>query len=111
MKKRCFALVAVLLTAGMPAGSRALDRGPETIDLKERFQVEGNKKAVIFPHHLHQAGLACADCHQDPAGGGSLLMEFVNKSGVANDFHKKFCWPCHEEKKVTRGKSCSTCHK
>lgn len=111
MKKRCLIVLTGLLVTGPAAGVMALDRGPEAIDLKERYQVEGGKKAVIFPHYLHQAGLSCADCHQDPAGGGSLVVEFVNKSGIANDFHKKFCWPCHEEKRVPKGKSCSTCHK
>jgi hypothetical protein len=86
-------------------------QGPETIDLKEKFKVEGAKQAVIFPHRLHQATLACGTCHQSPQGGDDLIVEFVNTSGVGNDFHKKFCWPCHEKMKVVKGKSCSTCHK
>ncbi|MDR9500527.1 MAG: cytochrome c3 family protein [Desulfurivibrionaceae bacterium] len=85
-------------------------QGPETIDLKEQFQVEGGMKAVIFPHRTHQAKLACSSCHLDPEGGGKLVVELVNKVGIGNDFHKKFCWPCHEEMKVPRGKSCTTCH-
>jgi hypothetical protein len=30
---------------------------------------------------------------------------------MGNDFHKKFCWPCHTEMKVPNGRSCNTCHK
>lgn len=102
-------LLAALISIAAPTGVWA--NGPAEIDLKEKFQVEGNKQAVIFPHHKHQAAVACASCHQNPQGGGALVVEFVNKSGVANDFHKKFCWPCHVEMKVDKGKSCSTCHR
>ncbi|MBU0679847.1 MAG: cytochrome C [Proteobacteria bacterium] len=85
--------------------------GPETIDMKAEFKVEGAKQAVIFPHRQHQAKLACGKCHQSPQGGDDLIVEFVNKTGSGNDFHKKFCWPCHVEMEVPKGKSCSTCHK
>ncbi len=85
--------------------------GPETINLKEAFNVTGKKKAVIFPHHLHQDKLDCANCHLDPEKGGSLKVEFVKRKGISNDFHKKFCWPCHEKMEVPKGKKCSTCHK
>lgn len=103
------ALVGAMLVSAPLA--MASGNGPETIDLKEKFKVDGKKKAVNFPHRTHQAKLACASCHQDPKGGGALTVEIVNLQGTSNDFHKKFCWPCHVEMKVPRGKSCSNCHK
>lgn len=84
--------------------------GPETMNLKERFKVEGDKKAVIFPHHKHQAKLQCEKCHVSKDGGGALRFEIVKKDGMANDYHKKFCWPCHTEMNVPKGRSCSNCH-
>ncbi len=111
MKKRCFVALLVGAMVAGPFWVMAADNGPETIDLKEAFKVEGKKQAVIFPHRKHQASLACAACHQDPKGGGDLVVEFVNKAGAGNDFHKKFCWPCHVDMSVPKGKSCSTCHK
>jgi hypothetical protein len=95
----------------MPFLAIATEVGPETIDMKAAFKVEGTKQAVIFPHRRHQAKLACGTCHKSPEGGDDLLVEFVNKSGPGNDFHKKFCWPCHAEMNVPKGKSCATCHK
>ncbi len=111
MKKRCFisVLAGVFLLA--PLVAMATDNGPEIIDLKEKFKVEGKRKAVNFPHRKHQDKLECSSCHQDPKGGGKLKFELVNLTGNKNDFHKKFCWPCHVEMKVPRGKSCSNCHK
>lgn len=96
-----FAFVPSLVLAG---------QGPETIDLKDAFKVEGKKSAVIFPHHKHQEKLECGKCHKDAKGGGTLLVDIVELTGTSNDFHKKFCWPCHEEMKVPKGKSCKTCH-
>ncbi|MEF3168926.1 MAG: cytochrome c family protein [Deltaproteobacteria bacterium] len=84
----------------------------DEIDLKQAFNVEGKQKAVIFPHARHQAALECTDCHKTPDGGkGTLKFAIEKKDGMANDFHKKACWPCHEEKKVPKGKTCTTCHK
>lgn len=105
----CVLLVLNLATAAL-AGAPA-PTGPETIDLKEAFQVEGRKEAVIFPHHLHQAVTACAKCHKNEAGGGELVVSLENLSGTRNDFHTQFCWPCHKAEKVPKGTSCSTCHK
>ncbi len=110
MKRRCCVAVLVALMVA-PLGVMAADTGPETIDLKEKFKVEGTKQAVIFPHRTHQAKLACASCHKDAKGGGALAVEIVNLDGIGNDFHKKFCWPCHVEMNVPKGKSCSNCHK
>ncbi len=102
-----FCLLPVLTSATVAFAAQ----GPESIDLKEAFQVQGNKEAVIFPHHQHQAVLDCAKCHKDEAGGGELVVTFENLTGSRNDFHTKFCWPCHKEEKVLKGTSCSTCHK
>lgn len=88
----------------------ATGQGPETIDLKATYKVKGKKSAVIFPHHSHQEKVACAKCHKDTKGGGPLVVEFVKLTTSKNDFHKKFCWPCHVEMKVPKGKSCKTCH-
>lgn len=110
MKVRCLILVLAMAMAVSPFTAMALVNGPETIDLKEKFKVEGNKKAVIFPHRKHQATLTCASCHQDPNGGGTLIVDIVDMTGSGNDFHQKLCWPCHIEMKVPRGKSCSNCH-
>ncbi len=86
------------------------NQGPETIDLKAAYKVEGKKKAVMFPHYKHQEKVECAKCHKDTNGGGPLVVEIVKLTTTKNDFHKKFCWPCHVEMKVPKGKSCKTCH-
>ncbi len=89
----------------------AADNGPAEIDLKAKHSIEGKKAAVIFPHAKHQEKLGdCTKCHKD-AAGGALNVEIVNLTGNKNDFHKKFCIPCHKDMKVPKGKSCKTCHK
>jgi len=103
--------VVALSAVAIPLAAYAAANGPETINLKEQFNVEGKKAAVLFPHHQHQSKLSCDKCHKDAKGGGELVVEFVKKTGSSNDFHKKFCWPCHKEMKVKKGKSCTTCHK
>ena len=108
-KGTIIALMAAAVMAAMPVAAMAA-AGPETINLKEKFNVEGNKKAVIFPHHLHQEKLACTKCHPSDKGG-PLKVEIKKTTGFGNDFHKQFCWPCHVEMKVPKGKSCGTCHK
>ena len=109
--KRFFISVLTAAFLTIPFWAMAEDKGPEVIDLKEKFKVEGKRKAVNFPHRTHQDKLECVSCHQDPQGGGKLKFELVNLEGNKNDFHKNFCWPCHVEMKVPRGKSCSNCHK
>jgi hypothetical protein len=112
MKKKCtLLLMSVFLLISPALSANAGDNGPETMNLKERFKVEGKKQAVIFPHRQHQAKLECAKCHLNPEGGGKLNVEIVNMKGPKNDFHTKLCWPCHKEMKVPKGRSCSTCHK
>jgi len=110
MKKTFFVNCGLFLTIAFAvycfAGS-----GPERINLKEAFDVKGKKDAVIFPHHTHQENLDCINCHVDPEQGGSLKVTFVKRKGSSNDFHKKFCWPCHVKMEVPKGKRCSTCHK
>lgn len=109
--KRTIQCIAAAALLALPLSLYAAGNGPETINLKEKFQFEGKKSAVIFPHHKHQEKVDCAKCHKDPAGGGALVVDIVKKKGVGNDFHKKLCWPCHKEMKVPKGKSCKTCHK
>jgi hypothetical protein len=109
--KKIHVLFMLLAFISLPLPASAEDNGPETMDLKERFKVEGKKSAVIFPHRQHQAKLECIKCHVDPKGGGDLNFELVNLKGAKNDFHTKFCWPCHKEMSVPKGRSCKTCHK
>ncbi len=109
MKKKLVCLMAAGIMAGVSAATMA-SNAPETINLKEKFSVTGKKPAVIFPHKMHQGKLKCTDCHASDKGG-PLKVKIEKTKGMSNDFHKKFCWPCHVEKKVPKGKSCSTCHK
>ncbi len=109
MKNLSLAVCVTLLLA--LASWVSAGQGPEIIDLKAAYKVEGKKKAVLFPHHQHQEKLVCAKCHKDSNGGGPLVVEIVKLDTSSNDFHKKFCWPCHVEMDVPKGKSCNTCHK
>lgn len=109
MKKMLVAAVGCLLVLGSHSLSFGAS-GPEFINIKEVFEVEGHKKDVMLPHHKHQAKVPCASCHISITGGGSVKFDLNHKKGVGNDFHKKWCWPCHVEKKVPKGKSCATCH-
>ncbi len=109
MNKRVLSIVASMFLVSVSAVAFA-GSGPATINLKEKFHVKGNKQAVIFPHHMHQEKMACTKCHPTDSGG-PLKVEIKKTKGFGNDFHKKFCWPCHVEKKVPKGKSCGTCHK
>jgi len=111
MRKIIKPIIAVVAIVAIPLSLYAAGGGPEVIDLKEQFKVEGKKSRVLFPHHQHQAKVSCDKCHKDPAGGGALVVEIINKKGSGNDFHKKFCWPCHKEMSVPKGTSCKTCHK
>ncbi len=99
--------VALLIPQLGPASSGT---GPATIDLKAFHSIEGKKSAVIFPHRKHQKKLKCVQCHQT-SEGGELKVALNKLTGMANDFHKKFCWPCHVQMKVPKGKKCKTCHK
>ncbi len=105
------ALISVSIALLMPQiGPASSGNGPETIDLKAKYSIKGKKKAVIFPHRNHQKKLKCVKCHKSPEGG-ALKVEIKKLKGMSNDFHKKFCWPCHVEMKVKKGKTCKTCHK
>ena len=108
---RQFSIALCLTFSLVTNASWALaDKGPETIDLKAAYKIEGKKSAVIFPHLKHQEKVECAKCHKDTNGGGPLVVDIVKLTTTKNDFHKKFCWPCHVEMKVPKGKSCKTCH-
>ncbi len=108
MKNKAIALLATCFFV-LAASVCLASAGPETINLKEKFDVKGNKQAVIFPHHRHQEKLECTKCHSTDKGG-ALKVHISKTTGFGNDFHKKFCWPCHVERKVPKGKSCGTCH-
>ena len=110
MRRILLLILALVMVSVVPLVVSAGGTGPETMNLKERFKVEGKKNAVIFPHWKHQAKLECTRCHAVPEGG-KLKIEIVKKTTMGNDFHKKFCWPCHVEMKVPKGKSCKTCHR
>ena len=110
MKKIIMAVCCTSLLVAFTSLANA-QKGPETIDLKARYKIEGKKKAVLFAHHMHQEKLECVQCHKDEKGGGPLTVEIVNLTTSSNDFHKKFCWPCHDDMKVEKGKSCDTCHR
>ena len=103
----------LLLPAGWLQAAEKQDFGPETMNLKERFEIEGSREPVVFDHRMHQNKLdkECINCHVDEKGGSDLKFELNRKTGLSNDFHKNFCWPCHEQKGVKVGKSCSKCHK
>ena len=111
--------IAVILTMFIFAiAAYAVDKGPATMDLSKRFNVpKTTKKAVQFPHAMHQKNNECTDCHMT-AEGGALKNQKTGKEfnpgvvkGTSNKVHKEFCWDCHKKKKVKKGKSCNTCHK
>ncbi len=108
--KKVSLVVCLAVTFVVAASWTFAGQGPETVDLKAAYKVEGNKKAVLFPHHKHQEKVECAKCHKNVKGGGSLVVDIVKLTTSSNDFHKKFCWPCHVDMKVAKGKSCTTCH-
>ena len=85
----------------------AMGLGAPVINLKVRHSWLGKIGPVIFPHLQHQKVVPCEDCHAP----GDLNMEIRKKYGMGNDFHKKFCFPCHERMKVPDGMFCTTCHK
>ncbi len=109
MKRVIFGSVIAGLFLVSPLLATA-DNGPAEIDLKAKYKIEGKKEAVVFDHAKHQANNACVDCHSDATGGG-LKATIENLTGSKNDFHENLCFPCHVEKSVPKGKSCSTCHK
>ena len=110
MKKTMLTAIVSGLVLTSAIFALAQGKGPEQIDLKAKFQVEGSKKAVVFPHWFHQEKLTCTKCHPSDAGG-PLSVTIEKKNSAMNDFHTKLCWPCHLEMKVPKGKTCSTCHK
>lgn len=110
MKVHLTSMLLLVAVTALPASALAEGAGSEFINMKERFNVEGKKKAVIFTHWKHQEKTTCLQCHQTKEGEG-LLAEINRKAGVENDFHQKICWPCHMEMNVPEVKSCRNCHK
>ena len=116
--KKIAVLLAVLIFSAV---AFAANNGPAEINLGEKW-VDGGKtkkKAVIFPHALHQKSNDCTECHVSADGsglknlkkGGELNLAGALKKGkTSNDAHNLFCWDCHKKKKVKKGKSCTKCH-
>jgi hypothetical protein len=119
MKKIAIAMLVIFSVALV-----AFAAGPESINLAEKWGIAPKKPAVVFPHALHQTKNQCVECHATPEGGAlkniagatidpAALVASGNlkPGGMKNDIHDEFCWKCHVEKKVPKGKSCNTCHK
>lgn len=120
MKKISIAILAIFAVALV-----AIAAGPESINLAESWGLTPKKPAVVFPHAFHQTKNECTECHVAADGGalknlkdgGELDGKALVASGALkpgktkNDIHDAFCWECHKEKKVPKGKSCNTCHK
>lgn len=120
MRKIAVAILVVFSVALVAVAAS----GPESINLAESWGLEVKKKAVVFPHALHQEKNECTECHATAEGGAlkNIKGESIDpkaliasgdlkKGGTKNPIHDDFCWECHKEKKVPKGKSCSTCHK
>ncbi len=101
-----FAFVAafLLLASGQVL---AMGLGAPVINLKMKYSSRGKIGPVVFPHLTHQKVLKCEECHNP----GTLNFEIRKQYGMGNDFHEKFCFPCHEKMDVPDGKVCTNCHK
>lgn len=117
MKKVIISMM-VVFTFALVAYAAA--NGPATIDLAKEFNVAApTKKAVQFPHAVHQSKLQCVDCHMTDKGGvlknqktgAAFEPAKAGIKGMKNAAHDDFCWECHVAKKVPQGKSCNKCHK
>jgi hypothetical protein len=120
MKKIAVAMMVVFVAMIAFAAS-----GPAEINLAEKWGLDVKKPAVVFPHDKHQAKNECIECHVAADGGalknlkkggeldakGLIAAGKVKKGKTKNPIHDEFCWECHKEKKVKKGKSCNTCHK
>ncbi|PLX66350.1 MAG: cytochrome C [Denitrovibrio sp.] len=114
--------VIMLIVFSMALVAIAADKGPETINLAEKWGLETKKSPVIFDHAKHQQNNTCTDCHATAEGGAlvsggktfdpkaMVASGELKKGGTKNDVHDELCWKCHKEKKVPKGKSCKTCH-
>jgi len=122
MKKIAVAILVVFSVALVAFAAS----GPEKINLAEKWGLETKKQAVEFPHAFHQTKNECTECHMTAEGGALKNLDKdgatldpkalvaageLKKGGTKNPIHDDFCWKCHKEKKVPKGKSCSTCHK
>jgi hypothetical protein len=109
-------ILVVITIVAFALVAYAANKGPAEIALSTKFDIpKMTKKAVKFPHALHQSKNECTECHLSAEGGalksskgGELKPGKVK--GTSNKLHKEFCWPCHKAKKVKKGKSCSKCH-
>ena len=110
MRYVLFTFVILIGLAVLPVLAAEIDTGPEEMDLKARFKIEGEQKPVIFSHAAHQNKVLCNQCHNSHTPG-LLKAEIVNKKGPANDYHTNFCWDCHEKIGGGEGKACESCHK
>jgi len=112
--RKLIAVVVIICAAALVAYAA----GPAKIDLGKWVDGKAKKKAVQFPHDVHQAKNQCTDCHMTAEGGalknqktGKEFKPMVKGGKTSNDVHKEFCWDCHKKKSVPKGKSCSKCHK
>jgi len=110
-------LIAMLVVFAIALVAFAADKGPETINLADKWEVKAKKPAVIFPHAFHQTKNECTECH---AADGSLVSidgKAIAPKGTLKPgkkdkvVHNEFCIKCHKAKKVKKGSSCNTCHK
>ena len=83
---------------------------PDTVNLKEAWQVEGKQKAVTFDHKLHTTKNDCTECHATAEGGKWRPESDIAGNNQKNAAHN-LCWTCDTEMKVTVGKTCTKCHK
>ncbi|MFC1524539.1 cytochrome c3 family protein [Thermodesulfobacteriota bacterium] len=102
-------LIGISLCFSFP-GHAEVDTGPEVINMKEHYAIQGRKKPVLFQHRKHQQSLDCTSCHVEGDGSGKLKIDITQLTTISNDFHRKVCWPCHKKMSVSIGKTCNACH-
>ena len=82
---------------------------PDKVHLKQSWNVEGRQPAVIFDHSLHAGKETCTACHATADGAKVTFDAQIKGNNDRNPAHA-YCWPCHAEKSVPRGRVCATCH-
>ena len=101
-------LIVMLLFASFTVMA-AVDPGAASINLKTAWSVEGKQKDVVFDHVFHQTNNECTECH-DTAEGGNFTPPGEFKGMDQKNAAHNFCWPCHNDKKVSVKKVCTKCH-